>query len=155
MWVIRNFAVALKYSSLTHTIDEHKNKTRKFFSGPHRHCRTESPFPHRLHIASFRTTVTSPPVGVRLWCYQRRSCIKHATKSSLFQGNCKRITARVSGFRCQIFGKYGENMWEVMRKEHGLSPARKQLDMVCYSGWKHLLRQPVWEGTDLRQCTEE
>jgi hypothetical protein len=96
-WVIRSFAEAFTYSSLTHTIDEHHNKTRTFFSGPHTrmYCRTESPFPHRLHIARFRTTVTSPPVGVPLWRYQRRRFIKRATKSSLFQGNCKRITARV------------------------------------------------------------
>jgi hypothetical protein len=110
-WIIRSFAEALTYSSLTHTIDEHQNKTRKFFSGPHTrmYCRTENPFPHRLHIARFRTTVTSPPVGVPLWRYKRRRFIKCATKSSLFQGNYKRITARVRfsvpGIR-EIWGKY-------------------------------------------------
>jgi hypothetical protein len=133
-----------------------KRKSVHYFSAtPRMYCRTESPFPHRLYIARFQTTVTSPPVGVPLCLYQRRSCITRATKSLLFQGNYKRITARESGFRCQIFGKYGENMWEGMRKEHGLSPARERLDMACYSGWKHLLRQLVWEGTDLRQWTGE
>jgi hypothetical protein len=42
-----------------------------------------------------------------------------------------------------------------MRKKLGLTPTRERLDMACYSGWKYLLRQPVWEGTDLRQCTDE
>ena len=119
-----------------HTIDEHKNETRKCFSSPHMHCRTESPFPLRLHVARFLTTVTSPPAGVRLWCYQRTSCTKHAPKSSLFQGNCKRITARVSGFsvpdireiRRKYLRGYAEGTWLIagvtvsVRQWGGLGP---------------------------------
>jgi len=141
------------YTSLTHTTDEHKNQTRNIFSGPHIYCRTEGQFPHRLHTALFCTTVTSPPVGVPPLALSTEKLYQTATKLSLFLGNYTRITAREWGFRGQIFGKYEENMWEGTRKEHGLSPTRERLDMACYSGWKHLLRHLVWEGSDLRHCT--
>jgi hypothetical protein len=75
----------LWHTKLTNT----KTQFVHFSPAPIVYCRTIGQFPHTLHIANFHNAVTGPTIGVPIRCYLRRSYIKCATKSSLFEGKRK------------------------------------------------------------------